>query len=377
MYGKLTKTKIKEGVKRALEKGVRVRLSDGNALFLEIPPKQLGRGTWYYYTRVNGVTKRIKIGDYVYDSNLGMSVEEAREATYLKRKEVQENRELSIYPTVAELSQYYISSKEKKLSENSLKTYKYLDKKLKEISLSNIKSIDLKPSLLREEFKKLSNSGARVMRSIYNYLLSVLSFAAKEQLINPIELPDYSNLLFEDHKVKSHNALEFSQMSDFINHIINGDFNYDQLRLTVLIICTACRMKEVQNLNLDELKGNWWIIPEERMKAKREHQIYLVDELKPLFYEFNSGYVDRNITKPFNCTFHGFRTTFMTTMYQRYPNYEAALSACIAHGKKVVNQADKFYNRYEFQTEKEFLFKEWFKLLVENTNILKLIDKLK
>jgi integrase len=180
-------------------------------------------------------------------------------------------------------------------------------------------------------------------------------------------------------KVKHHAALPYGEVSAFI-----GDLQEREgiaARALEVLILTACRSNEVRGATWDEfdLDNKVWVIPESRMKAKKEHRVPLSDrvieiikalprlERNELVFAAPRGGVLSDMTLGAvlkrmgraDLTAHGFRSTFRdwageTTAYPR-----EVIEHALAHQLK--DKAEAAYARGTLFEKRRGLMEDWAK----------------
>jgi integrase len=151
-------------------------------------------------------------------------------------------------------------------------------------------------------------------------------------------------------------------------------------RALELLILTATRTSEVLKATWDEfdLDNGLWVIPAERMKAKRDHRIPLTSEavviLKPLFENRTSEYVfpGQKHGKPLSgmamemllrrmkvktVTVHGFRSTFRDWCGDETTFPREIAEAALAH--KVGSDVEQAYRRSDALEKRRRLMEAW------------------
>ncbi|RIY32472.1 hypothetical protein, partial [Psittacicella gerlachiana] len=154
-------------------------------------------------------------------------------------------------------------------------------------------------------------------------------------MVHDIKLPTIGNLFPSLRKAQKQKMIELDKLALLIDDCIALEMNkvhHKYCRALILTLCSACRLKEVNNLCLKEREGNWWTIPANRMKSKKDHMVFIVDDLIPLFSPFTSEistYYFRTgvLNSKYDFTFHGLRSLFMTKMFQMHPELKEAISA--------------------------------------------------
>ena len=143
------------------------------------------------------------------------------------------------------------------------------------------------------------------------------------------------------------------------------------VRALEFAILTAARSGEVLSARWDEIKGNTWTIPAERMKGGREHRVPLSDRALALLprkrgeFVFSGAHgrlgpnaLTRVIKRMgYNATAHGFRSTFRDWAAETtaYPNHvvEMALAHAIPSG------VEASYRRGDLFEKRRELMQEW------------------
>jgi integrase len=75
------------------------------------------------------------------------------------------------------------------------------------------------------------------------------------------------------HTVRHHPALPWQELPAFMAELRGRDALAARALETTIL--TACRTSEVLNADRSELNGDLWVIPAERMKARKEHRVPL------------------------------------------------------------------------------------------------------
>jgi integrase len=180
-------------------------------------------------------------------------------------------------------------------------------------------------------------------------------------------------------KVKHHRAMPFDQLPKFINALrqIPGT----SARALEFLILTATRSGEVRGASWDEvdLQSAVWIIPPERMKAKREHRVPLSSEAvallrtlprfqgSPLIYpapRTRGPMADMALLQVVrrmgvDAVPHGFRSTFRDWCAERtnFPRDVAEMALAHTIGDKV----EAAYRRGDLMQKRTQLMQAWAK----------------
>ncbi|WP_346771134.1 tyrosine-type recombinase/integrase [Commensalibacter nepenthis] len=150
---------------------------------------------------------------------------------------------------------------------------------------------------------------------------------------------------------------------------------------------TAVRPNEVRGMSWEEIKGDVWVIPAERMKMRKEHQVPLsrqaIEVLEVVkVFTGHGGLVfpnSRTIMKPMSENAmgyllnragykgihvpHGFRASFSGIMNEKYPNDRNIIDLMLAHAP--TNTVEAAYNRAEHLDRRKILSQIWADLLFD------------
>ncbi|MEN4982298.1 tyrosine-type recombinase/integrase [Acinetobacter modestus] len=203
-------------------------------------------------------------------------------------------------------------------------------------------------------------------------------------------------------EVKSLPSLPYASVSKFMEHLqTKGGIAARALEFTIL---TACRSGEIFGAKWSEINfdSKVWIIPKERMKAKKEHQVPLSDEalgiLKALHINTNLddhifiapkggmlsdmsitavirrmhaeqlekdgiGYIDPKQNRVI--TTHGFRSTFRDWSADKTEYPREVCEHVLAH--KLPDEVEAAYLRGAYLEKRKGLMSEWAKFCFRNT----------
>lgn len=177
-------------------------------------------------------------------------------------------------------------------------------------------------------------------------------------------------------KVKHHAALAIDDVPAFMLRLRQADGT--GARALELTILTAARSGEVRGATWSEidLKAGTWIVPGERMKAKREHRVPLsmqaVALLKALPREEGVELVfpaprggqlsDMTLTAVLrrmrvDCTVHGFRSSFRDWAGDRTHHPRDMIEFALAHA--LDDKTEAAYRRSDALEKRRVLMQEW------------------
>lgn len=178
-------------------------------------------------------------------------------------------------------------------------------------------------------------------------------------------------------KVNHHPALAFTEVPEFMA-TLRGRTGVAARALEFLIL-TAARSGEVRHMTWDEVDGDTWIVPAERMKNQREHRVPLteraLDILKEMAEHGDKGLVFKSLHragKPLSdmtllavlkrmkrddLTVHGFRSTFRDWIGERTEFSSDVAEKALAH--TIGDEVRKAYQRGDLFDKRRKLMDMW------------------
>lgn len=175
-------------------------------------------------------------------------------------------------------------------------------------------------------------------------------------------------------QVKHHKAMDFRDLPSFIKTLRDQD-NIAALALEFLIL-NASRTGEVIGGLRSEVKDGLWVIPANRMKAKREHRVPLCNRSVEILgvakaMDENSTYLFSRNGKPLSnmampmmlrrlkqeVTVHGFRSTFRDWVSELTDHSPEVAEMALAH--TIRNQVEAAYRRGDLLERRRTLMNDW------------------
>ncbi|ASU38523.1 integrase [Herbaspirillum sp. meg3] len=397
---KLTDTKIEKSVKAAKlassqSKGKASIVGDGGGLYLQI--SKTGAASWLF--RYMRDRKAVGLGLGAYPD---VSLKNARVKADACRTQLAEDRDpltekrasqtaakepVQKAKTFDECAAEYIAdhraewknAKHAQQWENTLAMYASPvigDKAVDAITLVDIKKI-LAPIWTRK-YETASRLRGRIE--------SVLGWATVHELRtgdNPARWKGHLEHLLAKSSltlraVKHHAALPYADIPAFIRALSQQE-GMARWALEFLIL-TACRTSEICQAKWSEidLKKGLWTIPEERMKAGKEHRVPLSDRaltvlhsVKPLAigeFIFPGGVKDKHLSNMAmmmllrrmghdKITVHGFRSTFRDWIGETTQHEFQVAEAALAHG--LADKVVAAYARGDLYEKRYALMQDW------------------
>jgi len=201
---------------------------------------------------------------------------------------------------------------------------------------------------------------------------------------NPIASasPKRGGLAKQSAGVKHHAALPYSQIPDFIAQVHGLDESAEIIGLGLeFTILTAARTGEVRYAQTQEVQGKDWIIPAERMKAKREHRVPLSIRSREILKQAAlitgpaSDYLFPNprtgkvlsenaflqlldqMGQKGLITVHGFRSSFRDWAAEKTRFPAEVVEAALAH--TIRNKVEAAYRRTDHLEDRRDLMEMW------------------
>ena len=174
--------------------------------------------------------------------------------------------------------------------------------------------------------------------------------------------------------VKHHASVPYSEMPELYQALVRS--KACSARPLRFLILTAARTGEVLGCRWEELKGNIWTIPKERMKSRRPHRVPLSVAAHRLISEQQdtsgkTGFVFSNQNRPLSNmamlkllrthkpgkTVHGFRSSFRIWAAEKSGCSSDAAEMSLAHVSGSV--IERTYMRSDLLDLRRELMKEW------------------
>lgn len=226
--------------------------------------------------------------------------------------------------------------------------------------------------------KRVERDTPEVARNLRTYLSQIFEHAIEMGLMDASPVP--SSRMLRPRRKKQHQAMALEDYPSFLSRVVASDCTPHTKAAMLLVVLTAVRKQESAAARWDEfdLDRATWIIPEERMKARREHWVPLsrqavamlrrlreISEGEFLFphrNKRNAPMSEHTLNRVMEhqrvcgATVHGFRSMFSTYFNAQKENPDV-IERCLAHapGDKV----RAAYNRHEYQDERRVVMQQW------------------
>ena len=242
--------------------------------------------------------------------------------------------------------------------------------------VDNIESNDVKAALLPIWLSKPETA-----RRVRQRIRMVFDWCKGEKLRtgdNPCD--NLTQMPKQTDKDEHHTALPYAKVPEFIASLRQTDANEATRLAFEFLILTAMRTSEITSARWVEINHDEqaWIIPAERMKAKREHRVPLaprcieiLKRAKELAGKNEYVFPGHSPGKPLSnmvflmmlrrmnvdVTAHGFRSSFRDWAAERTTYPREVCEAALAHALK--NKTEAAYNRTDLFEKRRGLMETW------------------
>lgn len=375
VMGKLSATAVKAATRPG-------KLGDGDGLYLVVKPS--GSKSWMVRIQKHGNRRDFGLGS-ASKVSLAIARERAREIrtwVELGLDPLFERRKAQGIPTFREatakvLAQHrstWRNEKHEKQWIRTLEVYAFPH-------LGNVQVNDITGPMIRNVLAEIWLSKPETARRVRQRIGTVLDWAyASGYRDSEAPMRAISKGLPRQPKKDGHYAaMPYSKVSAFIPRLRERE-SYSRLALEFTIL-TAARSGEVRHAVFDEfdLEAKLWTIPEERMKARREHVVPLCTravriierctELRipglPLVFpgaRMRKPMSDMTLTKLLRdmketCTVHGFRSAFRDWASEETNHQSDVAEAALAHAVK--DKTEAAYRRGNLLEKRRLLMDDW------------------
>lgn len=356
------------------------KLFDGQGLFLYLTPK--GAKVWRLAYRIHGKQQQPSLGSYPdvtlaaartkrdeFRSMLAAGTDPMAERRAERTGKTMEQANDEYWAIRKDLSPSYLAK-----SKRAIETYLY--PKLKDRLVSTITREDLLPIL-----QGMDAAGKHVyVRKVRLWVGQIFDWAVEHghATINPAALID-SRKAFGRAPVEHMAALELHEVPAFMQRLsLEG-----QLQSVLgckLLALTWTRTNELRKMRWEEIDGDLWRVPKERMKRRNDHLVPLTTQALEIIANLRlrangSEYVfpsDRRIDRPMSenailyllhrigykgkHTGHGWRSTASTWANENGHDKDA-IERQLAHSPD--DKVRAIYNRAEYLPQRRQMLQEW------------------
>ena len=361
--------------------------SDGDGLELRVSAK--GARQWVMVTRFKGKRPEVGLGSYP-DVSLLEAREKATVIRNAKREGIDPREALtrpvpkatqSATPTFAECALAFIKmksaewtgAKQESQWRASLETHAFPD-----IGRLPVDQIELEhiETMLNRIWYDIPETATRV-RSRTEAILSWAIVKKYRKPPNPAIWRGNLEYLLPDkakvRPVEHHKAMDYRDIPEFMAALRERDAL--GARALEFAILTTCRNTEVTEARWEEIDGDVWVIPKERMKNRHEHRVPLTPRMIEILeglhdvdgYIFpgRKGGLSNNTLRKYlqddmgrpDATPHGFRSTFKDWSVEETDFPGDISEAQLAH--RIKNATQAAYERGDKLRKRRELLEAW------------------
>uniref|UniRef100_C6DYU6 Integrase family protein n=1 Tax=Geobacter sp. (strain M21) TaxID=443144 RepID=C6DYU6_GEOSM len=237
-----------------------------------------GEKLWYYIYTFQGKKRYMWLGSYP-----AVPLAAAREACEVARAKVKagtdplaqkdaELEERRKAPTVADLCAEYLERHAKQFKRSWQKDEQMIKRDvLPEWGKRKARDITKRDVVLLLE--KIMDRGAPIQaNTTFALIRKMFNFAVERDVL---EHTPCHGVKPPAPKVARDRVLSESETRSFWHNLDACCMSNETRRALKLVLVTAQRPGEVIGMHTDEIKGEWWILPGDRVKNKKSHRVYL------------------------------------------------------------------------------------------------------
>jgi integrase len=357
---------------------------DGGGLYLKVT--QSGTKSWIYRFQLNGKRREMGLGD----ANV-IGLAQSRQLAAECRKTVADGRDPielrniavdTTVPTFRELAADHIRqnetgwSNEKHAKQWMATLTKYAYPVIGKLPVNQIKTRHIL-NILEPIWSTKAETAKRVRGRVEAILdrAKVLGYRDDQ---NPATWRGHLSLLLPAKNkiapVKHHPALPYQDATEFYMALCQRD-GFAALGFQFMIL-TAVRTGEVLGATWQEIEDDRWVIPAERMKARRQHAVPLGDEALDILDRARKASTNNFLfpgyrgplsnmaflailkrMKRQDITPHGFRSTFRDWAAETTSHPSDVVEMALAH--TVANKVEAAYRRGDLFEKRRDLMADW------------------
>ncbi len=261
--------------------------------------------------------------------------------------------------------------------------------KLGKVPVAEIDQTDI-----RDTLAPIWHAKAETAKKALNRLALCMKHAAALGLDVDLQAADKARALLgkQRHKVQNVPAMAWQDVPAFYAGLSDGSITHLALRLLIL---TGVRSAPLRFLRLEQIEGNVWTIPGERMKGRRDatpdfrvplspQALAVIDEAKPLARD---GFLFPNVRKgvisdmtmgrlmermKLDARPHGFRSSLRDWLAEVTDTTHEVAESCLSH--VVGGSVERAYRRTDYLEQRQIVMARWAKHVTgQNGQVVKLI----
>ena len=261
--------------------------------------------------------------------------------------------------------------------------------KLGKVPVAEIDQTDI-----RDTLAPIWHAKAETAKKALNRLAICMKHAAALGLDVDLQAADKARALLgkQRHKVQNVPAMAWQEVPAFYKGLSDGSITHLALRLLIL---TGVRSAPLRFLRLEQIEGNVWTIPGDRMKGRRDatpdfrvplspEALAIIEQAKPLARD---GFLFPNVRKgvisdmtmgrlmermKLNARPHGFRSSLRDWLAEATDTTHEVAESCLSH--VVGGSVERAYRRTDYIEQRQIVMARWAKHVTgQNAQIAKLI----
>ena len=376
------------------------KISDGSGLNLTLTSRD--NGNWTFRYTYNGKAKEMGLGSYpeisiVEARNLALEkrtlksngVDPIFEKKTLKKQEQEKAKRLFSHVAsdyIDDIKSTWKNPKHAQQWYNSLRDHAF--PVLDEVPFHKISTDDI-----RRVLKPIWNTKTETAFRVQQRIARVIGYGISRGYYVGSNVGDWKTNIFyilkRPYKVqKNFPSLPYKKLPDFYAELSKVDTT--TTRALRYLILTVARTSEVVLLESDELdiEENLWVIPEIRMKAKKEHKVPLSPQALNILgqahnlhnykYIFSGSNPDKHLSnnamgkfvrdnyRHMRFTVHGFRATFRVWAAETGNYDQNMVEFALAHQLPTRSQAAYF--RTDLFEKRKILMNDWADFVTSKIN---------
>jgi integrase len=365
------------------------KYSDGGGLWLH--QRDGGKGQWVLRVTVHGRRREMGLG-----SSQDVSLKDARAAASkwralvaqevdpIKQREKERREALRNLHLLKEIADDAFNSRKAELKGDGeagrwfspLKLY--VLPKLGKVPVAEIDQTDI-----RDTLAPIWHTKADTAKKALNRLGICLTHAAALGLDVDLQATEKAKALLgkQRHKVQNVPSVPWREVPAFYASLSDGSITHLALRLLIL---TGVRSGPLRFMRLDQVQGDVWTIPGERMKGRRDatpdfrvplspEALAVIEQAKPLARD---GYLFPSVRKGvisdatmsrlmerrgMEARPHGFRSSLRNWLAEATDAPHEVAESCLAH--VVGGTVERAYRRTDYLDQRRVLMARWAKLV--------------
>lgn len=261
--------------------------------------------------------------------------------------------------------------------------------KLGKVPVAEIDQTDI-----RDTLAPIWHAKAETAKKALNRLALCMKHAAALGLDVDLQAADKARALLgkQRHKVQNVPAMPWQEVPAFYKGLSDGSITHLALRLLIL---TGVRSAPLRFLRLEQIEGNVWTIPGERMKGRRDatpdfrvplspEALSIIEQAKSLARE---GFLFPSVRKgvisdmtmgrlmermKLDARPHGFRSSLRDWLAEATDTTHEVAESCLSH--VVGGSVERAYRRTDYLDQRRIVMARWAKHVTgQNGQVVKLI----